>query len=377
MPGLRDGILGAMTLDLDALTRGGGSEAFAMRETLPALIAAEAGLTDVPSLARRLASRTVCLTMLAGSGSRWVRSLDEAANAGRPAAADPSAPRGLYPVPNRMGFGPDPLPIAGYALAAVRDLGRHALVVRGWEREIEETALVPLGYAPGSWAFVTQAAPGGKPRGHGDAAFQAMPLWREADYVAVNFGGDASSPLTALAALSALDAMARRLGETAPGLIMPVASMADPAYPIALDGQGLPRSFGHAKLTGTADRGSDGRGRTVPGLSNVGLRLYRASALEEAILAIRAAHWSKERGYEVPGNAPASDGYGGEFALDNVDAWLAAVGRARVLRVARPEELSPVKSLDDLPAFDAAVKVVCGDWRLAPSYSNSGKGFEK
>ena len=46
------------------------------------------------------------------------------------------------------------------------------------------------------------------------------------------------------------------------------------------------------------------------------------------------------------------------FALDNVDALLAAEGRARMLAIAMPEELTPVKSLDDVPAFESAARLV-------------------
>ncbi|MBU1081702.1 MAG: hypothetical protein KKB59_14565, partial [Spirochaetes bacterium] len=329
---------------------------FALRGRLPGMAAALSGDGDARRLARRLAERTACVTMLAGSGSRWVASLEAAKAAGLDSGADPSAPRGLFPVRNYMGLGPDPAPIAAYALAVVRDLGRHIVVVRGWESEIEDRILRPLSYPEGSWAFATQAAPGGKPRGHGDAAAQTMDLWAGADYVIVNFGGDASSPLSALSSLAVMDALSRSLGDEAPGLLLPAAVIDSPAYPVVIDDRGLPRRFGHAKL-----QGSDGRapGR---GYTNVGVRVYRASALREAIGRIRRDHWTAERGYAIPGNAAAADGAGGEFALDNVDAALAAEGRARLLAVARPEELSPVKSLEDLGRFQRDASVVCGDW---------------
>jgi len=342
---------------VEALSADGHEEAFALR------LALASGLLVPAEEARRLASRTGCLTMLAGAGSRGVASLKEAgAGAG---GFDPEAPRGLFPVRNLLGRGPDPLPIAAYALAAVRDLGRHVIVVRGWEREIEEAILRPLSYAAGSWRFVTQEAPGGKPRGHGDAAFQAMEFWADAEYVIVNFGGDAASPLTALAALSAMDELA--VGAGAPGLLLPAARVESPAYPISLDERGLPTGFGHAKLSGAGLAAG-------PGYSNVGVRVYRAAALREAIARIRERHWSASAGYAIPGNAPG-DQLGGEFALDNVDALLAAEGRARILAVARPEELSPVKAFSDLPRFERDMAVVARDWDEL--YSNSGRGLEK
>ncbi len=347
-----------MTIDLDCLTTAGLAEAYGARYTIPALAASLAGDADIRSLVRRLAGVTACVTMLAGSGSRWVSSLAEAKAAGADTGADPAAPRGLFPVRNAMPLGPDPIPIAAYALAAVRDLGRHVIVVRGWEREIGERILAPLSYPAGSWTFATQDAPGGKPHGHGDAAFQTMDLWGGSEYVIVNFGGDASSPLTALSSLAALDALVGRLGDRAPGLLMPAAFVPAPAYPIALGADGLPTRFGHAKLQGAADLTA-----AAPyGYTNVGVRVYRSGALREAIERVRSDHWTAERGYVIPGNAAGDDPAGGEFALDNVDASLASEGRARILPVARPEELSPVKSLADLGRFERDVRIVCEDW---------------
>ncbi|MBN2873972.1 MAG: hypothetical protein JXM71_02660 [Spirochaetales bacterium] len=358
-------------MDYNRITSFGLEEAWPVRADIPSAAAADAALDGVRSLVGYLAEKTTCITMLAGSGSRWVASLAAAKAAGRESGADEKAPRGLFPVYNALGFGPDPLPIAGYALAAVRDLGHHLIVVRGWERRIQAEILEPLDYAPGSWSFATQDAPGGKPRGHGDAAFQTMALWSSSKYVVINFGGDASSPLSALDSLAVMDALAREHGDGAPGLIMPSALVRSPSYPVSVGPDGLPTAFGHAKLSGSASVSNAEYGYT-----NVGVRVYRAAALREAILSIRERYWSEAGGYAIPGNAPADgDPAGGEFALDNVDALMAEQGRARLLPVARAEELSPVKSLDDVPRFERDVRVVCADWALA--YSNSGLGLEK
>ena len=168
-----------------------------------------------------------------------------------------------------------------------------------------------------------------------------------------------------------MDWLSREPGADAPGLLMPAALVSAPAYPIALDEAGLPRRFGHAKLSGGAS-GTDALPTAAPagkGYTNVGVRVYRAAALAEAVRSIRSRYWSPEHGYSIPGNAPALTGTGqpdpagGEFALDNVDAELAASGLARILAVARPEELSPVKSLDDLVRFGTDIRVVCADWK--------------
>jgi hypothetical protein len=354
------------------LTGPGYAEAAAARPRLATLAlearnaaAAAAGLPPLGSVeayAAELARRTVCLTLLAGSGSRWVRSLAAARERGeaRAAAFDPEKPRGLFPVPDLLGLGRGPggLAVAAYALVATRGLGRHLLVVRGWEAEIEAGVLEPLGIGPGERDFFTQAAPFGKPLGHGDAAWQCRALWRGADYVVTNFGGDANSRRTILSSLLVLDALnlcsgsrgsaSPEAGSRAPrgavDLLVPAAPVERPAYPIELDSGGLPRSFGQAKL--------QGRALTVErGYTNVGLRAYRAAALLEKVESARSRHWIEGEGYAIPGNDPA----GHEFALDNVDAELAAEGRARILAAARPEELTPAKSYDDLPAFERAI----------------------
>jgi hypothetical protein len=292
--------------------------------------AAPAEYSSVGDYAADLARRTVCLTLLAGSGSRWVKSLAAADARGEGRGFDPARPRGLYPVRDFLS-GHGNIPIAAYALASVRGLGRHLIVVRGWEAEIDAEILLPLGIAPGERDFFTQDAPFGKPLGHGDAAWQCRGLFRAADYVIANFGGDANSRRTILSSLLALDAL-RASGEEV-DLMMPAAPLDSPAYPIGLDEEGLPRSFGHAKLLG------------------------KAPALLEKLESFRSRFWVEGSGYAIPGNDPE----GREFALDNVDAEMASEGRARILAIARPEELTPAKSVDDIPAFERAVESVIAE----------------
>jgi hypothetical protein len=336
------------------------SMALALRNEA-ARAAGRAALASVNDYLAEVAGRSVCLTLLAGSGSRWVKSL--AAKDGRPielaaeaAAFDPARPRGLFPVRDLLGDkrSSGRIPIASYALAATEGLGRRVIVVRGWEAEIEAEILGPLGADPASAAFFTQAAPYGKPLGHGDAAWQCRSLWSGADYVIANFGGDANSRRTVLSSLLALDAL--RSSGLAVDLLLPATRLPAPAYPIQLDAGGLPRSFGHAKLQGHLGPEPAGFGYT-----NVGLRVYSAPALLEAVLSFRERYWVEGAGYAIPGNDPE----GREFALDNVDALLASEGRARILAIAKPEELTPAKSVDDLPAFERAIRSVVEEDRLS------------
>ena len=122
---------------------------YSSRADLPSEVARLKGLKDTRSLRLRLAEQTNTLTLLAGSGSRWVSSIIEARNvlnaqnkqedrkesagsirslkdvftvpgAPKPAdlvgqmqldptrGADTEEPRGLFPVRNALGFGPNP-----------------------------------------------------------------------------------------------------------------------------------------------------------------------------------------------------------------------------------------------------------------------------
>ncbi|HOX48952.1 MAG TPA: hypothetical protein PLG14_07155 [Spirochaetales bacterium] len=382
---------------LAALVRPGapGEAGFdlSVRPGLPALALAARGRgpSGAPGLEAwraELAGKTATLTLLAGAGTRWVKSLASVrarTSGAEPAALspaerealafDPEKPRGLFPVRDLLGAGrafvpgAEPrVPMAAYALAAVKGLGSHLVVVRGHEAEIESEILSPLGFEPGSCRFFTQEAPFGKPLGHGDAAWQCRALWKGQEYVVANFGGDANSRLTILSALLALDALASRGEEV--DLLVPAALVKAPGYPVLLDAEGLPRAFGHAKLQGAgAASGRRGEASWTPAppradgraYTNVGLRVYRAAALLEAVERFRRDHWEEGKGYAIPGNDPE----GREFALDNVDAAIAASGRARLFPVARPEELRPAKAFEDLPAFEAAVAVVAAEDRAA------------
>jgi len=316
---------------------------------------------SVAEYAEALASRTCCLTLLAGAGTRWIKSLKAAADLPaeeRPSWYDPGfnteKPRGLYPVCDYIHNAAGRIPVAAYALAASDGLGFHLIVVRGWEAEIDAEILKPLGIGLQNRRYHTQAAPFGKPLGHGDAAWQCSDILNNYDYVIANFGGDANSHTTMLSSLLALDALnsaSQASGAEPPAdFLLPAAPISGAAYPIVLDGDGLPRAFGHQKLQGHAVG-------PASGYTNVGVRLYRASALVQKLGLFHGKYWNAECGYEIPGNDPE----GHEFALDNVDAEFAAEGRARILAIARPEELTPAKSLDDIPAFENAVRKVVSE----------------
>lgn len=339
------------------------AEAGDLRLSIPALAdVAAGGDGSAESVARRLgrvAARTVCVTLLAGSGSRWLASLEagrasaDPGTAARAAAFPPVMPRALFRVADHISGRPEGIAIAAYSVDAVDRAGKHLLVVRGWEEEIRREILAPLGIPSDRAVFATQELFRGKPRGHGDAAWQCRDAWKDARYVVTNFGGDPNSPLTVLSALLALDALLAA-GERV-DLLLPAAPAIDPAYPIRFDARGYPVSFGHAKL-----RGGSGSGGT--GYTNVGLRVYRAEALFRMSATVRDRWWNGESGYAIPGNDPA----GGEFALDNVDLMFAGAGTARVLATARPEELAFAKSFDIVPRFEEATARIRSEWTSCP-----------
>ena len=323
-----------------------------------------------------LRSQTCCITFLAGAGTRWVKSLAAAKEKADRAPSDDysrlvagfpvAAPRGLFPVRNFITSNPSRIPMAAYAVDAFKGLGRQIFVVRGWEEAIKERIMGPLGVDERSVCFFTQReGPSGKVLGHGDAARQSMDLWGDSRYVLANFGGDANSPLTALASLLAL-AELEAAGEKI-GLLLPVAEIENPAYPVILDDEGLPRAFGHNKLGGSTAPGLRGFPSNENSYTNVGIRAYRTDALVAAIEEIVAASWSEDTGYSIPGNDPE----GHEFALDNVDALLASRREARILAIANPEELTPAKSFDDIGSFEMAAKKVRAEWTRFCSASDS------
>jgi hypothetical protein len=274
--------------------------------------------------------------------------------------------------------------MASYAVDAFLGLGRQSVVIRGWQDEICSQVIKPLGISCDDVTFFEQRLDvNGKVAGHGDATWQAQALWHDSDYVLVNFGGDANSPLTALASLAAMATLADT-GEDV-GLLLPVARIKNPAYPVSVDGSGRPIGFGHNKLMGSVEGSTrDDSAHNVPDVpgthkatgkdeqyayTNVGVRVYRASALAKAIADIREQYWDEANGYAIPGNDPE----GHEFALDNVDALLAAQGQARILPIAEPEELCPAKSFDQIPAFEAAVAAVRAEWdRFVASHGAVG-----
>ena len=247
--------------------------------------------------------------------------------------------------------------MAAYAFDAVRRIERHIFVVRGWEKEIDEFALAPVGISPSARTFFTQrGGVDGQVYGHGDATLQCEKLWENSRFVVTNFAGDANSALTvelALRAFARFDALGIDIGA-----IIPVARVEAPSYPVYLNNEGLPIGFWHNKLAGEAPRG-----RSAP-LTNVGIRVYRADWLARALHEMEGKYRVADgRGmlnrreaplWNIPGNDPAKH----ECALDNVDNYLAGQGLARVMPISLSRELTPLKELGEYRGFVRAVREV-------------------
>ena len=343
-------------------------------------------LGALPPLRPEEASGVVSIAFLAGAGSRWRTSLAAARKepgawpAGDVAVNFPDdAPRGLFPVPDFLDGrdGRERIAMAAYAFDAVRDIARHIVVVRGWKEAIDAEALGPAGISSGTRVFFTQkSGPAGQVYGHGDAALQCEPLWKDARYVVTNFAGDANSWLTVELTLRAF-ARFEALGLSV-GALIPVAYTQNPSYPVYLDERGIPVGFWHQKLAGApmsarppapvSPEAATGIEAAVPtDFTNVGVRVYRADYLRAALFELKEKYFGiftgrmnrnvgdeGEAGWHIPGNDPAKH----ECALDNVDNLLARKGYVRVMPISLPRELTPLKSLDEYDGFVDAVRGV-------------------
>ena len=208
----------------------------------------------------------------------------------------------------------------------------------------------PLGYKSTDYSFACQKYFNNKPLGHGDAIYQTKPIWSKYDYVIVNFGGDASNPKTMFYALSAFDALISK--NVKAGLILPAAYLEQPKYRIEIGAAGFPENFDHAKLRNEITNNN-------PGFSNVGIRIYRSVILNEILDKIHTEWFDDETGYNIPGN----DTENHEFALDNADTEIAKSGMARIFPIALPEELTPVKTIQDIEKFEKSIKIVRKDFK--------------
>ena len=300
-------------------------------------------LPDVPAFLDAARHRIAKVTFLAGAGSRWIQSV---LDAGKENEIDISRPRctalvdDIYDTGRRICIG-------AYNLRAARALGRQYIIWGSHREDISEMARL-AGIADA--VLVRQSIPPGAkgPLGHGDAMVQLLEqLHPGAEIVISAFGGDPNCGETMLIAAAYLLAigMDRTMEVNA---VLPAALLPQPDYPISLDADGHPRSFGQARLKGAAASGGKA-------WCNVGVRVYRRAALTQAARYFRKFFDAAHACYCVPGNKEPA------LALDNIDEFFAGLysqdgGPAdkglQLLGICHPFEItSAVKRYQDLSGF--------------------------
>lgn len=304
------------------------------------------GYRDIETARRELCEVTGTVTFLAGAGSRWVKSVEEAQLRGLALDIDPGKPRCMAPVMDLL----DPqnkIPIGTYNLRAMEGLGKHYIVYSSDLPELQAIARTSLSSGT---VFLEQSWRGfDSPLGHGDAMMQLLDSssWDPSlKFVITNFGGDVNSRETIFTSLLVLAAL-QKLGEDVhPWGLLPTVFLNDAAYPVILNDEGFPVGFGHNKLT------TDTTSRAAQ--CNIGVRLYTTESLRSVVDEFQTM-FDASAGYKIPGNK------GNEFALDNVDMHLADNRRLRTLNIATPHEIgSSAKTYEDLDRFLAAMKMMLG-----------------
>lgn len=291
--------------------------------------------TDMGLFIEEIKPHVATVTFFGGDETSWTKSLPE--------DIDASLPRCLADVENVFDPEGENIPIGIYNLMAVKGLGKPFIVWRSHFELIEQMAL-QLGMEDA--VFVHQQ----RPLGHGDAMRCVLPMLDDdIHYVMTNFCGDANSKSTMMSSLAVFTALQWLPENKRPWGLLPAAFIKGPEYPIVIDKNGYPVSFGHNRLK------EKNPARQACGHSNVGVRLYIKGALSEAALHFQQYFAGDKVGYFVPGNKEQTLG------LDNIDEYLASLKRLQLFCVASPEEITAsVKQHSDIPRFIAAMRSMLG-----------------
>lgn len=307
-----------------------------------------AGYPSMEAFLSAVKYKTAVVTFLAGAGTRWVASWDDPKNKSLVTTYGISRdlPRALTHVPNFIpGVVGDTIPIGMYNVNAVKHIGMNIIVHNGHEEAIDREIVKPLG-AEAVYRRQIPDAVTDKPLGHGDAMMQVLDYFKNREYVVTNFGSDPNNPKSIELSLLLMYVMDRYRKNIA--AVIPSAAMPSPKYPILLGTNGIPMGISQEKL-----RPGDG-GHKEPGVSNVGVRVYRTKDL------INVLREFKDH-YEQSGSYAGVNNGNNELALDNIDERLMRDGRVRQLAIADPKEiLHPAKSIDAIPAFIDDMRDVLG-----------------
>ena len=314
------------------------------------------GCPDVQSFLLSTGERIAKATFLAGAGSRWVQSLAEA---GAASEIDPGLPRAAARIAD-IDYPGHTTTVGSYALRAAPGLGRPYVI---WGSQFDAIERLTREAGAVDAVLVQQVIPqGGAPLGHGDALRQLLPhLSNRVEILVTQFSGDPNSGDTLLISCAFLLAMQTMRGSGVQAAL-PVALLPKPPYPIALDADGYPVSFGQARLQGNV------AGDVRPAWSNVGLRLYTVEALWRAAEYFRQYYDEAAVCYRIPGNLEMT------FGLDNLDQYFAGIRagtpgrgekRLALLGIAAAHEIAAsVKRYQDIPGFLECLRKVRRDSRF-------------
>ncbi len=313
------------------------------RGAIESLMLEVGGYNSREDFLKQVGPQTAVFTLLAGQGTRWKASFDTPegeAVALRFGITDPTRSRYLAHVPNLF---PGSLsydrtvPVVAYNFLAIKDvlvgsegepLGQHIVIC---QEEKDEEEIRSITEAMGLGSIVTSRTKGTQPLGHAETMTHMASVLEDFTYAITQFGSDATASDTVTRSLLGLNFLSQLVENVS--LVLPTARMEKPKYPVFVDSQSTSRRFGHAKLYGQ-DTVEEQTGLHITA-SNVGIRAYNAEDLQEGL-----AESSRQLG----------DGQ--EFALDDVDSYLASTGRVRQLAIADPSEiLHSAKTLTELPEF--------------------------
>ena len=355
-----------------------------------------------------LSPKTASVTLLAGSGTRWIQSIVEVINTliGNASNSDenyngsyyddeissllqwvPSGktgktdvddlilpawvsgkkqehplPRGLFPVDNLFGTGPEKISIADFGIDALQRLsvGRF-LITDGQNNNAIAEALEPIGvtnprFVTQDWSSVT-----GKPLGHGDAMaqlFEKAHPENEYEYAIVNFAGNSNSESTALAGLMLLDVLAC-IGEDI-FEVLPITFKPESPYPIVFtEGKNRGRvvTAFHPKLMGVDTKSQEFVELIGNAATNIGIRIVRLSQYRTAVASCVETFNATTGQYNIPlGNNANSykfvhpeKGDRGEFAMDHLE--IRHPENLATICIGDPSQIAEVKEIANVPGF--------------------------
>ena len=313
----------------------------------------------------KVSQETAVVTLIAGAGTRWIESFEKAENEEliERYKIKKDEPRAMARVDNLLDPNGGDIPVVMYNLLAVRNLGRQVIVYGGEtderaeeNRKLMEKLTAKIGVY--NVIFIRQRTyPGrGKPLGHGDAVLQALDdiqwekeLLKKAKIIITNFGCDANSYQTVVLSLLAMyvfDKCGVHLS-----LLIPTSISEDPEYPIYIDSHGLPVGTLHRKDNLAPPRNGESSFQ-----SNVGIRIFRSSALLKVLNRYRGIYKKIKQGED------GVDYPNGELKIDHFERYMMAHPASHIVLtfpIALREEIAHTpKEIGVIPDYLKDLKTV-------------------